>query len=61
MRQSQYRNNDSGESFRMSPDGLRRWAAQIRSEADIKARRLEAMAAEIEAERGKVWPKGRGN
>jgi hypothetical protein len=61
LRQSHHKIHDSGESFRMSPDGLRRWAAQIRGEAETKAKSLEAMAAEIEAERGKVWPKSRGN
>lgn len=43
--------------FRISPSGLRAWAKDIRDKADSQAKKLEAMAAELDAENSKLWPK----
>lgn len=37
-------------NFAMNPTGLRKWAAHIREDADRKAKSLERLADEIEAE-----------
>ncbi len=47
---------DYGPTFPATPEGLRKWAKQIKDDAKRKADALEAMATQIERETEPLWP-----